>query len=72
MSILFVGPVVSQGTAQTSDSVCDGLVEALSLLLSLPQSRKVNTWIKFCPRSSLQITERGFPPVHIHTSNNIK
>lgn len=44
-----MGPVVSQGTAQTSEFLCGGLVEALSFLLSLPQSRKVNTWIKFCP-----------------------
>lgn len=47
--MVLVGPTVSQCTAQISDWVCDGLAEAQSFLSSLPQSMKVNTWIKFCP-----------------------
>lgn len=47
--MLLVGPMVSQGPAQTSDSVCGGLAEAQCFFSSLRQSRKVNTWIKFCP-----------------------
>lgn len=79
--MLLLGPTVSQGTAQTSDSVCGGLVEAQSFLSSLPQSMKVNTWIKFYPSfctyrlSQEHFTddrERRFPPFHIHTSSNIK
>lgn len=66
-----MGPTVSQDTAQTSDSACDGRVEAQSFLSSLPQSMKVNTWIKFCPsfcmfrlsQEQFRVDrERRFPP----------
>lgn len=70
--MLLVGPTVSQGTAQTSDSVCGGLVEAQCFsfqachkagrLIHGQNSAPVSVHKDFL-RRSLQITERGGSPI---------